>query len=223
MSILYVWIWKNACESMGNMKYIVGVVAVVLLAIIGYYTWQAYGSGGQAPLPEPSPEEVVMAKYATSTFSIEYPNTFSVNDAYAYEGVPNKPISGVKFTVPSTMTTGTNLASDSGVSVEWLPRASTCTGDIYVLQNVKAFDMTVGTTTYSVATTTEGAAGNIYEELVYAIPGSSPCTAVRYFIHSSNYQNYFPEEGEPAEIKEFDRAALLKTFDSIRNSLVLTQ
>ncbi|HWP61382.1 MAG TPA: hypothetical protein VN495_02165, partial [Candidatus Paceibacterota bacterium] len=56
-----------------------------------------------------------------------------------------------------------------------------------------------------------------YEEDVYAISGSKPCTAVRYYIHSSDINNY-----PPGSVTPFDESALLSAFDSIRHSLTLT-
>lgn len=205
------------------MRYFIGVVVLALVAVGAYYAWDAYGGSVQQENPETPeiPEQISSARYATSTFSIEYPGNFTVDESYAYEGVPNKPISGVKFTVPAELTAATNLSPDSGISVEWLPRANACTGDIYILANVSAHEMKTASTTYSVATTTEGAAGNTYEEHVYAIPESDPCTAVRYLIHTSNFTNYGPgEEGSP-EIREYDHGSLLRTFDGIRDSLIL--
>jgi len=200
-------------------KYFIGAIIVILILISGYYTWQTFGTA--AP-PSYSPEDTPsMNTYATSTFSITYPSTYAVDDTYAYDQFEGKPIAGLKFSVPLAMTEGTNLSSDSGVSVEWLPRAKNCTGDIYIPANAKAFELTVGTTTYSVATTSGAAAGNIYEEEVYAIKGSSPCTAVRYYIHSGNIMNY-PQAGEGA-VSEFDRAALTRAFDEIHSSLILNQ
>jgi hypothetical protein len=203
------------------MKYIIGVVGLALLAVVAYYAWDAYEKGIAPPPPPPPPPPPALSTYATTTFSLQYPSTFTLDESYAYEGVPGKPIAGVKVTVPGDMTSGTNLSSDSGVSVESLPRAAKCTGDIYVLQNVKAADMTVGSTTYSVATTSEAAAGNLYEEHVYALKGSQPCIAVRYLIHSGNIANY-PAEGE-GSVREFDRTSLLRAFDAIRDSVTLSQ
>ena len=40
-----------------------------------------------------------------------------------------KLIHGVKFTIPMTMATGTNLSSDTHLSIESLPRAKNCTGE----------------------------------------------------------------------------------------------
>ncbi len=67
---------------------------------------------------------------------------------------------------------------------------------------------------YSVATSSGAAAGNRYEEMIFAFPASSPCTAVRYYIHSTAVGNY-PE----GSVREFDREALLAEFDAIRKTI----
>ena len=154
---------------------------------------------------------------STPAFTIKYPKAYTLNSTYAYTAFgPKKPISGVQFVIPATMATGTNLSSDTGVSVEWLPNARNCTGDIFVEANVKAHSFNDNGVQYSVATTTGAAAGNLYEEQVYALVGSKPCTAVRYFIHSSQIANY-----PPGTVSAFDESALLQQFDKIRQSLVL--
>ncbi len=158
--------------------------------------------------------------YASSTMgiSIKYPQSYTVDESYAYDQFgPKKLIHGVKFIIPLAMATGTNLSiQDTGISVEQLPRAKNCTGDIYLKANVKANTIIENDVRYSAATSSGAAAGNMYEEMVYALSGSSPCTAVRYYIHSSNVGDY-----GTGTIREFDRAALLETFDKIRRSLVL--
>jgi hypothetical protein len=153
----------------------------------------------------------------TAGFSISYPNDFALNTAYAYSGFGEKKlIHGVSLTVPGSMATGTNLGSDTYVSVEQLPNAKKCTADIFIVDDVKASTMQEGSTTYSVATTSGAGAGNRYEESVYAIADSKPCTAVRYFVHYSVFENY------PAgTVTEFNRAELLSSFDAIRRSLAL--
>ena len=75
---------------------------------------------------------------------------------------------------------------------------------------------TTASSTYSAASSTGAAAGNRYEESVYAIAGSNPCTAVRYYIHYAAIENF-----EPGVVREFDRATLLAAFDTIRASLLL--
>ena len=159
--------------------------------------------------------------YASSTagISLQYERGYTVNESYAYDQFgPKKLIHGVSFTIPSTMATGTNLASDSYVSVEWLPRAKLCTGDIYLQANVKAHTVTEGGVEYSVASSTGAGAGNRYEETVYALPNSHPCTAVRYFVHYGVIENY-----PPGAVAEFNHDTLFGAFDTIRNSLVLSR
>lgn len=155
--------------------------------------------------------------YASSTMGIsfKYPKTYTLGVGYQYTGFPKKPISGIKVIIPATMATGTNLSNqDTGVSIEQLPRALNCSADIYMVANVRAETISEGGVTYSVASSTEGAAGQRYEEIVYALPSTKPCTAVRYFIHYAAIENF-----EPGMVREFDRAALLLEFDKIRDSL----
>lgn len=199
-------------------KYIIGVIVVVVLAAAGLFIWQK-ASSSTPPVetpPEVQPQLPVTHTYASSTFSIVYPDGYTADDTYKYQGVPKKPIPGVKFIIPGTMATGTNLSIDSGVSVESLPRAKACTADIYIYQNVKAHDVTVGSTVWSMASTSDAGAGNFYEEIVYALKGSSPCLAVRYLIHTTNVENY-----PPGTVTAYNRDALLADFDKIRDSLTL--
>lgn len=199
-------------------KYIVGGILIILVAGSGYYLLSGKRNSSA---PAPVVQQPATETYATSTFSITYPEGYTADASYIYDQVnPKKPISGVRFTIPGSMATGTNLSSDTYLSVEWLPRAKKCTGDIYLAANVRPHTETLASTTYSVATSSGAAAGNIYEESVYALPGTSPCIAVRYYIHSTNMGNY-PAQGEPGAVREFDRAALLAAFDTIRASLML--
>lgn len=204
-------------------KYIIGVIILIIIIAGGWYFWKGMGGMSTASQSTPmttqsSQQAVATSTYATSTFSVVYPSNFTVDDTFMNTEVnPDKPIAGVKFTIPGTMATGTNLASDSFVSVETLPHAKNCTGDIYLSANVTPQTITDNGVTYSLATSSDAAAGNMYEEDVYAISGSQPCIAVRYFIHSSNIANY-----DPGTVQPFDENALLSTFDSIRHSLVLS-
>jgi len=192
---------------------LIALVAAIILGGAGFFAWKAF-SPNSAPS---APVLVVDTRntYATSTYSVRYPGNFALNAQYAYDQFgPKKLINGVKFTVPATVATGTNLSADTGVSVEQLPRAKNCTGDIYLLDNVTAHDIIENGTEYSFASSTGAAAGNLYDEQVYALATSSPCTAVRYYIHSSAIEN-FPT----GTVSEFDRSALLTEFDKIRASL----
>ena len=143
---------------------------------------------------------------------------YSVDPNYEYtEQGPGKSIPGVKFTIPTSEATGTNLASDSYVSVEHLPAGAACNAAAFLSDpNAKSQTAREGVLSYSVASSTDAAVGNRYEEWVYARQDSSPCIAVRYYIHYAAIENF------PAgAVKEFDKAALLQEFDQIRRTLAL--
>ncbi|PIR83916.1 hypothetical protein COU18_00675 [Candidatus Kaiserbacteria bacterium CG10_big_fil_rev_8_21_14_0_10_51_14] len=198
-------------------KIIIGAVVIILVAAGGVFVWKTLPSAQPSEAIVPTPEVPTTSTYATTTYSVSYSRDFTLDSAHTYEGVsPTKPIYGVRFTIPIAMATGTNLSSDTYLSVEQLPRAQNCTGDIYLLANVKANTLTENGVDYSLASSTEGAAGNRYEEMVYALADSKPCTAVRYFIHSTSIGNY-----ATGTVREFDRVALLAAFDTIRASIVL--
>ena len=201
-------------------KYIAGGVFIILMLVSGWYLLKDRVSVSDDAQPSAQVQTVATSTYATSTYSIVYPADFSLNDSYAYDTFgPKKLIHGIKFTIPETMATGTNLSSqDTGISVEQLPRAKNCTADIYITANIKAQKTSENGVEYSVASTSDAGAGNFYEEQVYALAGTHPCTAVRYFIHSTNVGNYSPDS-----IREYDRQALLQAFDAIRFSLTLQQ
>jgi len=200
-------------------KYIVGAVIIILIIGGGYYLLAGKKGGTGASGGGSVITVTATSTYATSTFSIVYPSDYSVDESYTYTQVnPKKPISGVKFTIPGEVATGTNLSADTYISVEWLPHAKKCTGDIYLAANVRPQTVAgANGVEYSVATSSDAAAGNIYDEAVYALSGSSPCRAVRYSIHSTEIGNYTPGAVQP-----FDRSALLSAFDTIRQSLSLT-
>ena len=154
----------------------------------------------------------------TLGFSLRYPSGYTVDSTYAYQELgPGKDISGVKFTIASTTASGTNLGSDTYLSVEQIPSAQNCSANLFLdLSAPSAENVTDGTTDYSVASSTGAGAGNRYEEWVYAIPGTSPCIAVRYYIHYGVFENY------PAgTVTQFDHAALVAQFDAIRRTLTL--
>ncbi len=152
--------------------------------------------------------------------SVLYPPSYIPDSSYVYTELgPRSGIKGVKFTIPDSYTTGTNLShSDTGVSIEVLPGDDTCAGTSFVEEGLASTTLTEEGITYSIVKTAGAGAGNFYEETVYVITGSTPCTAVRYFIHSTNIGNY-----EPGTVTAFDKQALLKEFDMVRRSLILTR
>ena len=201
------------------------ILTIVAIIIIAAGVWFVFFKHKSQPPVETPPSQATstapaVETYASSTLglSLSYPPGYTVNESYAYTQFPKKPIHGVSFTVPATMTQGTNLSSDTYLSIEELPNAKACTADIFIPANVKAQSMTDGSVTYSVASSSDAGAGNRYEETVYAFADSKPCTAVRYFVHYGAIENY------PASTTQaFNRDALMSDFDSIRRSIVLSR
>ena len=202
-----------------NLRLIIFIVIALCIIGAGVFVWFTWPSRGDEPAPqEPALQEPAprASTYASTTlgYSITYPLAFVLETNHVYKFSSSKSINGFKVTIPESMATGTNLSNDSYVSVEQLPNAKLCTGDIFLTANVKAQLVTEGATVYSVASSTGAAAGNRYEEWTYALKNSKPCTPVRYYIHSTNIGSY------PAgTVREFDRAALITEFDQIRRSL----
>lgn len=150
-------------------------------------------------------------------WSISYPEGYTISTKYVYDQLgPGKEIKGVSLTIPVARAKGTNLSTDTRISIETLPGGSGCSATAFLDRADHATTLSEGGVTYSVADANGAGAGNFYEEKVYAFSQSSPCIAVRYFIHSSNIGNY-----DPGAVQEFDRSALLAEFDRIRASLVL--
>jgi len=152
-------------------------------------------------------------------FSIAYPAKWRVDRAHVYPNpIENARIAGVAFIIPPELTLHTNLSTESYLSVESAPAAGTCTPSAFLETTDTQRDEDQGSLHWSVATAGDAGAGNVYDETLYALKGSHPCLAIRYFIHSTNVGNY-----TPGTVKEFDRAALVGMFDRIRSTFALSQ
>ncbi|TSC70078.1 MAG: hypothetical protein CEO12_575 [Parcubacteria group bacterium Gr01-1014_46] len=150
-------------------------------------------------------------------FSIKIPKDFTVDEKYQYQVNSSTVISGVKFTIPESLKEGTNLSSDTYISVEAKPGAvNSCSAEIYLDNSVSSGFIDSGGHRYSMATFSGAAAGNRYDETVFATPVDGGCIAVRYFVHYGVFENY-PE----GSISRFDEVSLKSLFDSIRETLVL--
>ncbi|MBP9816725.1 MAG: hypothetical protein KBD05_01735 [Candidatus Pacebacteria bacterium] len=135
-------------------------------------------------------------------FTIEYPPEYSVESE----------VNQVSFTVGTSTYEGTNLSSDTKLSVE--SREGECNAEAFVDSPASSTVVTDRGVTYSFVTVSDAGAGNRYEEMVYVPVDSTPCRAVRYFIHSTVVENY-----EPGTVRAFDRDALIATFDRMRHSV----
>lgn len=202
---------------MNQSKYILSAAAVLILVLAFLYFWRT--PSDLAPTTTPPPVVVSEPSYSSSTlgFSVTYPKGYLVDEQFRYQALgPGRDIQGVKFTIPATMATGTNLSTDTYLSVERIIGAKECSAALFLGEGVPIHVLVDNATSYSVASSSDAAAGNRYEETVYALPGD-PCIAVRYLIHYGAIENYL--EGM---VRAFDRAAIVRAFDTIRRSLVVT-
>lgn len=175
---------------------IAALIGIVVL-LLGY-------AAVRQPKVEPVIADTLTYTNAEVGYTVEYPKDFTVSSD----------IKGVKFTIPESMATGTNLSSDTGVSVEVSMLSSSCSYTDFLDTTVSTSTLVEGNTTYLVAKGGGAAAGNLYDEYVYVLQNHAPCTAVRYFIHSTQLGNY-PE----GTVTAFDQSALVAKFDAIRRSL----
>jgi hypothetical protein len=153
---------------------------------------------------------------ATLGYRISYPAGWTIDTGYVFSGLgPGTEIKGVAFTIPAGMTTGTNLASDSKLSVESLPGAN-CMPAQFVDPADDVHTLHADGRTYVAATSQDAGAGNRYETDLFIVQGTSPCIAVRYFIHSAAIGNF-----DPGTVTAFDHAKLIAAFDRIRATLKL--
>ena len=173
------------------------------------------GSSTTTPsVPVTPPEAVRTYKDPAGAFSIDLPISYSSDASYKYYGIsPTKPISGTKFQISAALAKGTNLSTDSYISVEHLPTSGACDAQRFLADKVSGKILTEGGISYSVASTGNAGAGNRYEETVYATQTGGICFGIRYYIHYTAIENY------PAgSISSFDKQALLEKFDTIRRS-----
>jgi len=151
-------------------------------------------------------------------FSIAYPEKWHVDRAHVYATpVNNLRIAGVAFVVPRSLTARTNLSADSYVSVESVSGVSPCSAGAFLQIPDTERTEDQSDLHWSVGTAGDAGAGNFYDETVYALKGSRPCLGIRYFIHSTNVDNY-----PPGTVKQFDKAALVKLFDRVRSTFALS-
>lgn len=214
------------------------VLGVLLVVIIGIWYWSVGQTNDEVVVVTPAttngqPVTADPAQQMYTDTALGYTLTFptalsttknmalytvATNHTYTNQGETDV-IPGAKFTIPESLTTGTNLSADTYVSVEHLTKPETCDAGTFLdVPDTAIKTLTEGDVTYSFASSSEAAAGNRYEEYVYVLPESEPCIAVRYMVHYTAIENY-----DTTTVKEFDRTRLFGTLDAIRTTLTLNQ
>ena len=150
--------------------------------------------------------------------SISYPPGWKLNRDYVSVSLgPDHTIKGIAVIIPDILARGTNLASDfTEVAVESIPGAN-CTPLQFLNPAEAIHKLKADGRVYSAASSSDSGAGENYDTFLFVVDGTSPCIAVRYFIHYSNVENF-----DPGTVKAFDRSKLLKLFDDVRATLKLS-
>lgn len=171
-------------------------------------------------IAEESTEKTSVYHNGALGFTVRYQPDYTVDEDYSYKALgPGKSIPGIKFTIPDSFATGTNLATNSYLSIETMKLATSgsCTAGSFLSEAATSSDtVETNNVTYSVATSTDAGAGNRYEETVFALITPRQCLAVRYLLHYSVLENY-----ASGTVKAFDRVAIKRSFDAIRESLIV--
>ena len=159
------------------------------------------------------------------SFSLRLPGILSettsgykIDELFSRVLTPKMSIDGTRFTIPTSTASGTNLSNDSYFSVEHIADVTACNANLFFSETQGTSSVIQNGVSYSVATSSEAAAGNRYEETVYALAGTNPCIAIHYFIHYTTLDNY-----PRGTIVEFDKKALIASFDQIRQTIVVNQ
>jgi len=147
---------------------------------------------------------------AKAGWSISYPANFTVDTKY--QSVTADPaVNGVSFAVPESFGKGTNL-NEAMVTVQVLPgkdcKPARFLSDPEDVKTVKADGRT-----YTTATMPDGGMSQSRDTTLFLVSGT--CTAVTYFVHSTERTVIDPMP------KEYDAAKLTKLFDSIRATFTM--
>ena len=147
---------------------------------------------------------------AKAGWSISYPANFAVDTQYQSLAM-DPPVSGVSFSVPETWGKGTNL-NEALVSVQVLP-GKTCKPSQFLSDPEEVRTVKADGRTYLTATMPDGGMSQMRVTTLFLVSGT--CTAVTYFVHSTQREVIDPMP------KQYDDAKLTRLFDQIRATLTL--
>jgi len=147
---------------------------------------------------------------AKGGWSISYPANFTVDTKYQSLAM-DPPVNGVSFSVPESYGRGTNL-NEALVSVEMLPGRN-CKPSQFLSDPEETKTVKADGRTYITATMPDGGMSQMRVTTLFLVSGT--CTAVTYFVHSTQREVIDPMP------KQYDDAKLTRLFDQIRATLTL--
>lgn len=157
---------------------------------------------------------IALVIYQGDGFRTAFSPGWTVDPHFTRDTSP--PIHGVSFTVPASMVTGTNLGSDTRLSVEHV--SGPCSASRFLDNAEDQHNVTDDRRIYSVATAGDAGAGNRYEDTVYAFADGDVCYGLHEFIHYAAIENF-----DPGAVKPFDRAAIDQAFATLRHAFTITK
>ncbi len=152
--------------------------------------------------------------------TFQYPSGSVINESHQYTALgPDTTIPGVSFSLPAEYFESTNLSKDSYIAIETSEKSCDPVDFVAGSQRETIKESIVGKQ-YSKVISSEGAAGNIYDETIYTTlsPYSNNlCYAFRLFAHSLNIGAL--QETKP-NIKMYDKAGLENLLETVIASAV---
>lgn len=207
-----------------NKNYFIGTVILALLVVLGFWYFSPRknvvnenNNSSSTTIVKPDLNKLPQVyKSEIYKFGINLPSDFTVDENHRYESTPMRTFPGVKFKIPLSLYDGTNLSSDSYVSVETSNDSiDSCISQVFLDSSELRGMVDINNQKYTIAYSLGAGVGNRYDETVYSTFAGGKCIGVRYYIHYSIIENY-----PKGKVKEFNEIELKKLFDSIRESIV---
>ncbi len=216
---------------MKNILLIIAIALVILAAFL-YYDGRMSSTAVVTPPQQATsttseiPPTIISgtpsALYQDSTygFSIAYPATASIEtpDSYSFGGyLPLTQTPVVGLALPQSLFTGTNLG-EAGVYIGATTTpaiVAVCSQADSMAANERAVaSTTISGTPFSVFSSTDVGAGNIYDETIYRGVENGACFEIVELLHSGNIENY-----PKGKVTQFDRSTFESYLDAMVNSL----
>lgn len=180
------------------------------------------GTGGTATTP---PDDTsAWQVYGTALFTIRYPDIFTVNQISAgdeWRTGANGDAGTLDFslTLPKSFEPGTNFGDAKltvGHSANTASVADCLKPDASGGPGTSMTTRVINGVTFTVFTSSDAGAGNLYDTTSYRTVQNKTCVAVEYTIHYSQFANY------PAgSITQFDETKVQAKLDSVVDTFTL--
>ena len=173
------------------MKWLVGIIIVVIVVVAGWYIWSNANSAG-APVVSTTPTSTVavadiisgvpneMYTNAQLGFSIKYPATASTTGDFSSGYLPVTQTPAVAFELPQSMFEGTNLV-EAGVYIGATSTeigVANCTIPSEDNDETATSSVVIGGQQFAVFTSSGVGAGNLYQEKTYRTVQNGSCLEI---------------------------------------------